>query len=155
MSRISQDEWDRCAAAVGIEWEAPVAQALAEAPARCLTCGHRWEPSASNVTKGHGCPVCAGSVPVSPDEWDRRGGAVGIVWEAIIVALIGGAVGLVLGIFLGIVVVERVPSLTTLSVPWTSLVILLVLAAVAGAIAAIFPARRAARLDVLKAIQTD
>ena len=75
--------------------------------------------------------------------------------EAIIVALIGGAVGLVLGIFFGIVIVVRVRSLTTLSVPWTSLVIVLGLAGVAGVIAAIFPARRAARLDVLEANQTD
>ncbi len=85
----------------------------------------------------------------------RRSMAAMICWEAIIVALIGGVVGLVLGVFLGIVIVERVSLLTTLSVPWTSLVIFLVLAGVAGVIAAIFPARRAARLNVLDAIQAD
>ncbi len=78
-----------------------------------------------------------------------------IRWEAIIVALIGASSGLVLGVFLGIVVVERIPLLTTLSVPWTSLAIFFVLAGVAGVFAAIFPARRAARLNVLDAIQAE
>jgi len=85
----------------------------------------------------------------------RRSTRAMIRWEAVIVALIGGVVGLVLGVFFGIVVVERVSLLTTLSVPWTSLVIFLALAGVAGVIAAIFPARRAARLNVLDAIQAD
>lgn len=85
----------------------------------------------------------------------RRATRAMIRWEAIIVALIGGVVGLVLGAFIGIVIVQRVSLLTTLSVPWTSLVVFLVLAAVAGVVAAIFPARRAARLNVLDAIQAD
>jgi putative ABC transport system permease protein len=45
--------------------------------------------------------------------------------------------------------------LTTLSVPWGSLVVFFLLAGVAGVIAAILPARRAARLNVLDAIQAD
>jgi putative ABC transport system permease protein len=78
-----------------------------------------------------------------------------ILWEAIIVALIGGLVGLVLGAFIGIVIVERVSLITTLSVPWGSLIVFFVLAGVAGVIAAILPARRAARLNVLDAIQAE
>jgi putative ABC transport system permease protein len=85
----------------------------------------------------------------------RRATRAMIRWEAIIVALIGGVVGLILGAFIGIVVVKRVPMLTTLSVPWTSLIVFLVLAGVAGVVAAIFPARRAARINVLDAIQAD
>jgi len=85
----------------------------------------------------------------------RRATRAMIRWEAIIVALIGGVVGLVLGIFFGIVLVERVSLVTTLSVPWTSLVVFFVLAGVAGVIAAILPARRAARLNVLDAIQAE
>ena len=76
----------------------------------------------------------------------RRATRAMIRWEAIIVALIGGVVGLVLGAFIGIVIVQRISLLTTLSVPWGSLVVFLVLAGVAGVVAAIFPARRAARL---------
>jgi len=89
---------------------------------------------------------------VGMSRWSTR---LMILWEAIIVALIGGIVGLVLGAFIGIVVVERVPTLTTLSVPWGSLIVFFVLAGLAGVVAAILPARRAARLNVLDAIQAD
>ncbi len=85
----------------------------------------------------------------------RRSTRAMIRWEAIIVALIGGVVGLVLGAFIGIVIVERVTAIKVLSVPWSSLIIFLALAGVAGVIASILPARRAARLDVLDAIQAD
>jgi putative ABC transport system permease protein len=85
----------------------------------------------------------------------RRATRAMIRWEAIIVALIGGVVGVVLGAFIGIVIVQRVSLLTTLSVPWGSLAVFLVLAGVAGVVAAIFPARRAARLNVLDAIQAE
>ena len=85
----------------------------------------------------------------------RRSTRSMIRWEAIIVALIGGVVGLVIGVFIGIVVVERVSAITVVSVPWSSLIIFLVLAGVAGVIASILPARRAARLNVLDAIQAD
>jgi len=85
----------------------------------------------------------------------RRATRSMIRWEAIIVALIGGVVGLVIGTFIGIVIVERVTTITRLSVPWSSLIIFVVLAGVAGVIASILPARRAARLNVLDAIQAD
>jgi putative ABC transport system permease protein len=38
------------------------------------------------------------------------------------------------------------------NIPWSSLVVFLILAAILGLIAASWPARRAARLDVLAAI---
>jgi putative ABC transport system permease protein len=85
----------------------------------------------------------------------RRGARAMIRWEAVIVALIGAIVGLVLGVFLGIVAVEAVPDLTAMAIPWGSLVVFLVLAALAGVLAAILPARRAARLNVLEAIQSE
>jgi len=85
----------------------------------------------------------------------RRGVRAMIRWEAIIVALIGALVGLVLGVFLGVVAVRAVPDLDSPAIPWTSLVVFLVLAAVFGVLAAILPARRAARLDVLRAIQAE
>jgi putative ABC transport system permease protein len=42
-----------------------------------------------------------------------------------------------------------------LSVPWGQLVLFVLLAAVAGVLAAVLPARRASRLDVLRAIGTE
>lgn len=85
----------------------------------------------------------------------RRAVRAMIRWEAVIVSLIGGLVGLAVGVFLGVVSVLAVPIVDTLSVPWISLVIFLVAAAVCGVLAAILPARRAARLDILDAIRHD
>lgn len=79
--RRSSDEWDRRAAGVGIEWtgNAPVTSNIRH-PARCLTCGHKWEVQPSSVSQGHGCPVCAGNAPIDHDEWLRRASEVGIEW---------------------------------------------------------------------------
>jgi putative ABC transport system permease protein len=76
--------------------------------------------------------------------------------EAISVALIGAALGLALGVPLGVVFtrVERF-NLTTFVVPWTELLIGVVLAGVAGLVAGLLPARRAANLDVLDALYAE
>jgi putative ABC transport system permease protein len=76
--------------------------------------------------------------------------------EAISQALIGAALGLALGVPLGVVFtrVERF-NLTTVVVPWTELVIGVVLAGVAGLLAGLLPARRAANLDVLDALYAE
>jgi putative ABC transport system permease protein len=65
--------------------------------------------------------------------------------------------GTLLGLVFGTTVVSALKDqgLTDLAVPWTQLVIFLLVAAVAGVLAAVLPARRAARLDVLKAIGTE
>jgi putative ABC transport system permease protein len=76
-----------------------------------------------------------------------------IRWESVIVSLIGAVVGLALGVFLGAVSVLSVPIVETLSIPWVSLVVFLLAAALLGVLAAILPARRAARLDILDAIR--
>lgn len=76
-----------------------------------------------------------------------------VIWESVIVSVIGGILGLLVGAVLGVVLIERAGGfLTELSVPIRLLIVFLVLSAVAGVLAAIFPARRAARLDVLRAI---
>jgi putative ABC transport system permease protein len=49
----------------------------------------------------------------------------------------------------------RDEGLNTFTVPVLSLVVVVVLAALAGVVAAVLPARRAARLDVLRAIVTE
>ena len=83
----------------------------------------------------------------------RRSVRAMIRWEAIIVALIGAIVGLVLGVFLGAVSVSSIPEFKALAIPWTSMIVFLVVAALFGVLAAILPARRAARLNILEAIQ--
>jgi putative ABC transport system permease protein len=74
--------------------------------------------------------------------------------ESVVIALLGTVEGLVVGVLLGWAVVTALKSqgVTRLSVPVTQLVIVAVLAGLAGVVAAMGPARRAARLDVLRAI---
>lgn len=76
--------------------------------------------------------------------------------EAISVALIGATLGLLLGVPLGAVFI-RVEQLniTELVVPWTQIGIGVALAAIAGLLAGVFPARRAANLDVLEALHSE
>ncbi len=71
--------------------------------------------------------------------------------EAVIIATIGGILGLALGIVLSLLVTRSIDDFT-LSVPPVSLFVLLVLSGLAGVLASIVPARRAARLNVLEAL---
>jgi putative ABC transport system permease protein len=73
--------------------------------------------------------------------------------ESIITALIGAAIGLPLGIFLAALVTRALGDFNlTFSIPWFQLIFLTVLSIVVGILAAIMPARRAAKLDPLRAI---
>jgi putative ABC transport system permease protein len=72
--------------------------------------------------------------------------------ESVITALIGGVLGIILGIVLGALLVARVDFIQ-FSLPLVSLIIFAVMTIVVGILAAIFPARRAARLNVLEALQ--
>jgi putative ABC transport system permease protein len=72
--------------------------------------------------------------------------------ESVITALIGGVLGIALGIVLGGLLVARVDFIE-FSLPVTSLIIFALMTIVVGVLAAIFPARRAARLNVLEALQ--
>jgi putative ABC transport system permease protein len=77
-----------------------------------------------------------------------------IRYEAVITALIGAILGMVLGIVFATLVAQPLKDEGfTLSYPVGSLLVLLVLAALAGVLAAILPARRASRLDVLQSLQ--
>lgn len=72
--------------------------------------------------------------------------------------MFGTAGGLLLGGFGGWALAEagaRSSGLTTVSFPGTQLIVIAVLGAVAGVVAAIRPARRAARLPVLRAIAAE
>jgi putative ABC transport system permease protein len=76
-------------------------------------------------------------------------------WEAVIIALIGTALGLILGVGLSYVLVRALSAqgFSRFEVPGTSLVVIAVVFAVLGVLASVLPARRAARLDVLRAIE--
>jgi hypothetical protein len=78
---VSSAEWDRRAAAVGIEWLAPPASSITPTPARCSSCGREWKPKPSKVAEGHGCRECSNAARRIPQaEWDRRAAAVGCTW---------------------------------------------------------------------------
>jgi putative ABC transport system permease protein len=77
-----------------------------------------------------------------------------IRYEAVITALIGGILGLILGLVFATLIAQPLKDEGfTLSYPVGSLIVLLVLAGLAGVLAAILPARRASRLDVLESLQ--
>jgi putative ABC transport system permease protein len=80
-----------------------------------------------------------------------------ITIESVSTAVFGAVLGAVLGLVLGIAVQHglRSQGLGTLSIPYLPLVIVLIASALAGMVAAVLPAWRAARLDVLKAITAD
>ena len=74
-------------------------------------------------------------------------------YESVITALFGALLGLVLGLFFAFVVIQALEGEgITFSLPIGQIVSLMVFAIVVGVVAAIFPARRASRLDVLRAI---
>lgn len=74
-----------------------------------------------------------------------------IRWEAVITSLIGAVLGVIMGVVLAVLFTRPLDDFT-LSIPVVSLFVLLVLAGVAGIGAAVLPARRAAKLDVLQAL---
>jgi putative ABC transport system permease protein len=80
-----------------------------------------------------------------------------IRWESVIIALQGTVLGLLVGIFFGwaLVQAQKNQGITVFSIPYLTLVIVIVLAGLAGVAAAILPSRRAAKLNILQAIVTE
>jgi putative ABC transport system permease protein len=80
-----------------------------------------------------------------------------IRWEAVIIAVLGAVLGLAVGVFFGWTVVRALhgQGITEFSIPIGTLIGFVVFAAIAGVLAAIFPGRRAARIDVLRAVTTE
>jgi putative ABC transport system permease protein len=84
-----------------------------------------------------------------------RGQTAGmILGESIVTALIGAALGIVVGFFLAILVTHALSDQgIVFAVPWLSIVFFVIAAVIVGILAAIWPARRAANLNVLEALQ--
>lgn len=77
-------------------------------------------------------------------------------YESVITAVIGGVLGTVVGIGMGYVIVTLFgDDGLVFSLPWMQFGIFLVLAVVVGMVAAVLPARRAARTRILEAIQNE
>jgi putative ABC transport system permease protein len=73
--------------------------------------------------------------------------------ESVITCAIGGIIGLAVGLFLGWVMIKGLESEgLSFSVPVGTLIVVFILALIAGVLAAVFPARRAARLNPLEAL---
>ena len=78
-------------------------------------------------------------------------------WEAVLIAAFGTAGGLGLGVFLGWALVRAAAAqgLDTFSAAPTELAVVLVVGALAGVLASLRPARRAAKLNLLEAIAAE
>jgi putative ABC transport system permease protein len=80
-----------------------------------------------------------------------------IRYEALVMSLFGAVEGLVLGVLFGWAIVAAMHSqgVTNLVFPVAQLLVVAILAGLAGVVAAIAPSRRAARLNVLQAVTTE
>jgi putative ABC transport system permease protein len=87
----------------------------------------------------------------------RRQTRLAVQWESVLIALLGTGLGVLIGVFLGwsISVAIRGGGLATVTLPFGALAVIVVLALLGGVLAAMRPARRAARLDILGAIATE
>ncbi len=80
-----------------------------------------------------------------------------IRWESVVIALQGTVLGLLIGVFFGwaLVLSMKDQGISHFSLPVLTLVIVVVLAGLAGVAAAILPSRRAAKLNILRAIVSE
>ncbi len=79
-----------------------------------------------------------------------------VTLESVTISLMGAALGLVLGLVIGVLLQYSLrEEITELALPWTSLLVFLAIAVVFGVLAAILPAVRASRMNVLEAIATE
>jgi putative ABC transport system permease protein len=78
-------------------------------------------------------------------------------WESVITSLLGAVVGILLGLGLGWVIVFalRDQGLTSFQIPIGSTVFIMVMSFVVGVLAAVYPAWRATKVDMLDALNTN
>lgn len=88
----------------------------------------------------------------------RRGVTRMVGTESVVLAVFGCVLGIALGVGLGAAIsaalIDR-DFLTTIAIPWPSLAVFVVIAIIAGVLASLWPAWRAARLNVLAAIASE
>jgi putative ABC transport system permease protein len=76
-----------------------------------------------------------------------------ITWESALIAVLGATIGMGLGLFFAWAVIAALEDdVLVLSIPWDQVALALVAAALAGVVAAVIPAWRASRRDILEAI---
>ncbi len=80
-----------------------------------------------------------------------------ITLEAVVVAVLGAMLGVGMGLVFGVALQRTLADqgLGTLDIPWLQLGAFLAVSVVVGILAAVLPARNAARLDILDAIATE
>ena len=78
-------------------------------------------------------------------------------WEAVIVSIFGAILGIVLGTLIGVALSLSVPNsvIDGITFNWSTIVIILVGAVLAGFLAALYPSSKASRMNVLEAISSE
>jgi putative ABC transport system permease protein len=78
-------------------------------------------------------------------------------WEAVIVSVFGVVVGVVVGTLIGLALAYAVPNtvIDGITIPYATIIEVIVLAVIAAVIFALYPAYKASRMNVLDAIATE